>query len=102
MKITYALIAACLSLQACNDHAPTASFDTSADIVDEYNVGAIAPPAIKATSIEEQYAVYWIDTARDDHTATVPPAIKPIDGAASRFDDSGIDWRSTPTTTQRR
>lgn len=86
MKISYALIAACLSLQACNDPAPTGSFDTSADFyIDEYNVGVVTPPAATATSIEEEYAMYWIDTTRDDHTAAVSPAIEPID-------DYAIDW----------
>jgi hypothetical protein len=86
MKISYALIAACLSLQACNDPAPTAAFDTRADFyVDEYNVGAVTPPAAKAASIEEQYAIYWIDTTGADRTAAVSPAIEPTD-------DYAIDW----------
>jgi hypothetical protein len=78
MKTIYALLVACLPLQACIGQSETATAVTN---INEYS------------SIVEYAAVVPL---YDDYTAAIntPPAIKPIDGA--EFEGTSRDSANTP------
>ena len=110
MRTLYALIFACLPLQACIEQSKTPTISTNINeyssivefagvvpLYDDYDYTASITTPIQR-SYEEDYATYWIDTTNNhaDHTATVTsPAIKPIDGAefaGTSRDNAGTPW----------
>jgi hypothetical protein len=100
MKIIYAVVAACLSLQACNNQAPTVSapvitqfddyaYNADADFyVDEYNVGVVTTGTVPTGYLFDAGADFNFDGV---NTA----AVKPINGAefaGTSRDDANTAW----------
>ena len=85
MRTLYALIFACLSLQACVEQSKTPAIATN---INEYS------SIIEFAGIVPLYDDY-------DYTAsiTTPPAIKPIDGA--EFEGTSRDSANTPWSSTR-
>jgi hypothetical protein len=91
MKTIYALIAACLSLQACNNSAPTASSGITAEGMvtmslyeDDTAIVATVPAqpipgAEFESSSHDDYTAAWTTIYIDDfgYTATVPTSALP-------------------------
>jgi hypothetical protein len=110
MKIMYALIAACLSLQACNSEAPTASTRANENsVASEYNA-AVPLRDAQYTAVRSAPAITSFDDYSFDNSATVHltddeyvgttgaiSAIKPIDGA--EFDGTSRDDTDAPWST---
>jgi hypothetical protein len=109
MKTIYALVAACLSLQACNSEAPTTSirlnenseYSTAVPSRDAEYASVITGPAI--TSFDDYaFAASAVHLTDQEYVATTSaiPAIKPIDGAefeGTSRDDAYTPWSDLPT-----
>ena len=114
MKIIFALVAACLSLQACNNSAPTASSGITAEEMtamslyeDDTAIVATMPaqPVLGAefeSSSQDDDTAAWTTIYVDDfgYTATVPtsalPKTKPTEATLGFYidEDGGIVYEN--------
>jgi hypothetical protein len=110
MKTIYALIAACLALQACNsqsgtppasvnidEHSALSEYMAVASLRDAEHTAVLSGPAITAFDDYSFAASGAVQLTDDEYVATTSaiPAIKPIDGAefeGTSRDDTDAAW----------
>ena len=93
MKIIYALMAACLSLQACNNQSPSASTNANEYSTAEYLAAMSLFEADHNAMIAPQADLY-VDEYNVGPITQSP--VKPINSGAKSYEDDYAMWTSLP------